>query len=150
MSTIDKIPLEKRKVAKEVLAGVIKWYFLLAVILVADRYTSFPIDIPAGYYGTAIIAIFILEIIYQSMAHKRHFYDLSDYLVLREGIISRIEKTIPYSRIHDVYVDQDIFDRIFQLWDIHFTTLDRKKHHHIDGLSGRSAKALRDMILRKI
>lgn len=146
-ASIDKHPLQKRRVIKKAILRSIKWYILLGVLIITNLLIAKP-----KYLAIAAVFIFFLELVYQSMHYKRYFYNLDDrFIMVREGIIARREKTIPYKRIHDVYVDQDILDRVFKLWDIHFTTADSKVFNlHIDGLNSKSAKAIREYILNKI
>lgn len=149
-TTVDKYPLEKRRVLKKAITRSIKWYVLIGFLLLLTLYNEPAISIQQYLYLAAII--FALELIYQSMFHKRYFYNLEKKMItIREGVIARRERNIPYKRVHDLYVDQDIFDRIFKLWDLHLTTTDSRLFNiHIDGLSGKNAKAIRALLLKKI
>ena len=149
-TTVDKYPLEKRKVLKKAITRSIKWCILIGFLLLLTLYNEPSVNIQQYFYLAGII--FVLELIYQSMLHKRYFYNLEKKLLtIREGVIARRERNIPYKRIHDIYVDQDLFDRIFRLWDLHLTTTDSRLFNiHIDGLSAKSAKAIRALLLKKI
>ena len=54
--------------------------------------------------------------------------------------------------MQDVYVDQDIFDRMFGLWDVHVSTATMMSgmEAHIDGVKRENAMKLREMLLQKI
>jgi uncharacterized membrane protein YdbT with pleckstrin-like domain len=54
--------------------------------------------------------------------------------------------------MQDVYVDQDILDRIFGLYDVHFAsaTIGSAISAHIDGIDEQSAMQLKEMVLAKI
>lgn len=77
---------------------------------------------------------------------------MHDYLVIKKGPITPKEITIPWERIQDVYVDQDIFDRIFGLYDVHLSTatFTSGMQAHIDGVEKEAADGLREELLEKI
>jgi uncharacterized membrane protein YdbT with pleckstrin-like domain len=84
---------------------------------------------------------------------KSYFYDLVDgNLIIRKGVFSKNEITLPVSRIQDVYVDQDVFDRIFGLYDVHVSsaTVISANLSHIDGVNKENAQALKSLIISKI
>lgn len=151
ITTIDKYPLEKRRLVKKAIAKSIKWYILIGFILLLNLYSEAGAA-PLQQYLILAAIIFILELVYQNMLYKRYFYNIErKFLIIREGVASRRERNIPHKRIHDIYVDQDILDRIFNLWDLHLTTTDSRLFNiHIDGLSGKNAKAIRNILLKKI
>ncbi len=64
----------------------------------------------------------------------------------------RRELTVPYQRIQDVYVDQDVLDVIFHLYDVHISTATDMSsvEAHIDGLSSTNARIIRDKILERV
>lgn len=62
------------------------------------------------------------------------------------------ETMLPYEKLQDVYMDQDLFDRMFNLWDVHVSTATAMSGYeaHIDGVNHENAEALRELILNKI
>lgn len=85
--------------------------------------------------------------------YKTYRYDLTpDYVIIKKGPIASQEITIPYDRIQDVYLDQDIFDRIFGLYDVHISTatITSGMRAHIDGVDHKTALSLREIILKKM
>jgi membrane protein YdbS with pleckstrin-like domain len=79
-----------------------------------------------------------------------YFYDLgADHLTIRKGTLTPREITVPYPRIQDVYVDQDLFDRVFGLYDVHLSTATQTSgmEAHIDGLGKAAADGLRAELL---
>jgi membrane protein YdbS with pleckstrin-like domain len=54
--------------------------------------------------------------------------------------------------LQDVYVDQDILDRIFSLYDVHVSsaTIISGNLSHIDGLNKENAQAIKNLILSGI
>ncbi|MBI4280913.1 PH domain-containing protein [Candidatus Uhrbacteria bacterium] len=94
--------------------------------------------------------IFLGIYFFQRWCFAVYFYDLTpDHIIIRKGPITPSEITIPYQRIQDVYVDQDIFDRLLGLYDVHFSsaTISSGLEAHIDGVGKPAAKGLRQIIL---
>ena len=62
------------------------------------------------------------------------------------------EIRLPYSKIQNVYVDRDLLDVVFGLYDVHLATADSASnlYAHVDGLNEENAIKLRDMLLKKI
>ena len=91
--------------------------------------------------------------IHQYYYYKKYFYDARpDFLQIRKGWILTIEVILDYSKIQDVYMDQDIFDRMFGLWDVHVSTATATSgiEAHIDGVNKENALAIREIILGHI
>jgi len=147
VASIDKHPLAKRRVVKKAIVRSIKWYVIIGILILSNF-----LALSIQYFALAAAFIFILELIYQGMFYRRYFYDMRNkFFMIREGVVARRERTIPYHRVHDVYVDQDILDRMLGLWDVHFTTTESRVFNlHIDGLNAKSANAIRNFILGKI
>ena len=59
---------------------------------------------------------------------------------------------MPINRLQDVYVDQDILDRIFGLYDVHVSsaTIISGNLSHIDGLSKKNSESVKNLILSEI
>jgi membrane protein YdbS with pleckstrin-like domain len=136
---------------------MIGWTFLLGIILAITL--AFTLNDIKGAWIVFYIAlaiyfiIFIIEIWYQREYYNRYFYDITpDFLVIKKGVIMPHETMLPYEKLQDVYMDQDLFDRIFNLWDVHVSTATAMSGYeaHIDGLSHANAEILREMILNKI
>ena len=98
------------------------------------------------------ILVFLL-IFYQWLYIWTYFYDIDEsFLKIRKGVIVRREITVPYNRIQDVYLDQDIMDHILHLYDLYISTATQSSINeaHIDGLNGERARKIRDLILAKV
>ena len=110
-----------------------------------------------GLIGLVCVIILVL-LIYVNYAYQKwyfdfYFYDLAaDYIVIRKGPITPREITIPYERIQDVYVDQDLFDRFFGLYDVHLSsaTASSGMEAHIDGVEKTAADGLRAALLKTV
>lgn len=162
--TREQFPLSPRKITKKTLAstvwGTVALLILYPVLLFyLNTLSSVGINL-SDYFSKGmliIVGIIILHIIlmylYQTWYFNTYFYDLTnDYIVIKKGVITPREITIPYERIQDVYVDQDIFDRIFRLYDVHLSsaTVSSGTEAHIDGVEKQAAEGLRAALLNTV
>ena len=101
-----------------------------------------------------LLAVFLaLDLFANFLYFRSYFYDTDGKnLTIRKGIIAKREITLPYSRITDIYVDQDMFDRIFGLFDLHFSTATARSGltAHIDGLCKADCESLKQFVLDKV
>ena len=84
---------------------------------------------------------------------KKYYYTAEEYFItIRKGVFTTAEIHIQREKIQDVYVDQDIVDRIMGLYDVHVasTTSASSIEAHIDGLDKQSAEGLKQYLLDKI
>lgn len=157
--TRQEFPLSTKKVLKKTIASllilaiiVFIFYIILAVVAASQ----------GGLLGFTIISVIILGLfflislpiyLYQRWYYDVYFYDLTpDYIVIRKGPITPSEITIPYERVQDVYVDQDILDRMFGLYDVHLSsaTISSGMEAHIDGVEKPAADGLRALLLQTV
>ena len=99
------------------------------------------------------VLLIILKYVYEVIYLKNYFYDnTKETLIIKKGVFSINEITLPFTRIQDVYVDQDILDRIFGLYDVHVSSATSISGllSHIDGLNKENSDKVRDLILGKI
>ena len=165
MSLRETIPLQKSKVIKKSIGGMIGVAFLggfvslflgiflfgdvkgMPEILVAVR-SVVRIGLPI-----LLILLFCWDPVYQYFYWKRYQYDMDQKnIIIRKGVVAQKEITLPFNRITDVYVDQDIFDVMFGLYDVHISTPTQESGQfaHIDGVNKDGSQALRQMILDRI
>lgn len=104
-----------------------------------------------------VLALFgglvLLLVVYEWLYLWTYYYDIGEHFIkIRKGVVIRREITIPYGRIQDVYVDQDVLDRLFMLYDVHMATATdiSEVEAHIDGLSRRNAEIVRDLLLKQM
>ncbi len=98
-----------------------------------------------------LTTFFLIKIIYESIYFKTYYYsDNNVLLVLRKGVLFLDTLTIPYNKIQHIFVDQDIFDRLFGLWDVHVASAGTTGMQlHIDGLKKQHAETLRDLLINR-
>lgn len=103
------------------------------------------------------LAIFIILNIVYTFYFKayinRYYYDCGeDFITIKKNVFTPTEIHVQYQKIQDVYVDQDIMDRIFGLYDVHIAsaTVTSGIEAHIDGVNTDVAESLKNIILSKI
>jgi membrane protein YdbS with pleckstrin-like domain len=155
-TTVEQYPLERRKIAKKLVVSMIGWTIFFGILLgiSAGIASSLPWVWKIFYSLIGLyLLIFIIDIWYQTEYYKRYFYDIgADFLKIRKGVITPHQTMLPYEKLQDVYMDQDIFDRIFNLWDVHVSTATAMSGYaaHIDGVTMENGEKIRDLILEKI
>lgn len=165
MSLRETIPLQKSKVIKKSIGDMIGVLFLGGLLTLILRtflfgdVTVMP-DILLAVRSVVRIGLPILLIllfcsnpIYQYFYWKHYHYDMDQKnIVIRKGVIAQKEITLPFNRITDVYVDQDIIDVMFGLYDVHISTPTQESGQfaHIDGVNKDGSRTLRQMILDRI
>jgi len=159
------IRLSRKKVIKKTIAATV--FLLMTYLLAIAIYIFYPDFIgqvisPLTSIDDVIIiaaitfVIFLavaLNILYQYMYYKTYYFNIKDdVLVIRKGIFTPDEISIPYNRIQDIYVDRDLFDVILGLYDLHVSsaTLESSRDAHIDGVTYGNAVKLKEMILEKV
>ncbi|OGI83894.1 hypothetical protein A2903_00960 [Candidatus Nomurabacteria bacterium RIFCSPLOWO2_01_FULL_33_17] len=160
--TREKFPLSRRKIFKKTISSVLVWFFLLAIydaMLIFGAVTGnddvwFPAVLKIVFITILVLAfISFLTYLYQRWYFAVYFYDLTDkYIIIKKGPITPHEITIPYERVQDVYVDQDLWDRILGIYDVHLSsaTATSGMEAHIDGVRKPAADGLRELLLSTI
>lgn len=159
--TREAFPLSTRKVLKKTVASTLIWVIALLFLWGISSITILSSGVAAGnWFWIATLGIFVflffvllVSYLYQSWYYAVYFYDLtSDYVVIKKGPITPQEITIPYERIQDVYVDQDLLDRIFGIYDVHLSsaTISSGIAAHIDGVEKQAADGLRNALLQTV
>jgi putative membrane protein len=159
----EKYPLEKSKPIKKTIAGMGGLIFLIFFIALFgfSALNNSLLKSNGGektilmWYG--LIGFFVLflvfKYIYEVFYLKYYFYDLvGKNIIIKKGVFSRNEITLPINRLQDVYVDQDILDRIFGLYDVHVSsaTIISGNLSHIDGLNKENSEAMKNILLSGI
>lgn len=163
--TREQFPLSSKKIIKKTISGTLGYiilFLILCVIFVASGFNLYK-DFGDRIFGWFVIAgvivvgllflIILLTYFYQRWYFAVYFYDLTDnVVVIRKGPITPKEITIPYERIQDIYVDQDLLDRIFGLYDVHISsaTVSSGGAAHIDGVEKWAADGLRAIFLQVV
>ena len=155
--TREKYPLSTKKILKKTIGFSLVWVVVISFLVIPFSIllyeTSKSIIISVLIYLVSIGFIVFLTYLYELWYFKVYFYDLTaDFIVIRKGPITPKEITIPYERVQDVYVDQDILDRIFGLYDVHLSsaTISSGMAAHIDGVVKEYADGLKGELLQTV
>ncbi len=157
----EKFPLDGKKPLKKTIESIWSFFILVLVALVLlylvgygqdeNIFSNFSIIL---YISIGVfILFFVLKYLYEIFYMKYYFYDLAGKnLIIKKGVFSRNEITLPINRLQDVYVDQDVIDRIFGLYDLHVSsaTVISGNLSHIDGLDKSNSEAIKKLILSSI
>jgi len=159
---IEQYPLDSKKPIKKTLAGVLGTsifvifvgiFILISFIDDLGKLSSLnPIGLVSLFIALLLI-LFIVKYVYEIFYLKYYFYDATKTeLIIRKGVFSRNEITLPFNRIQDIYVDQDSLDRIFGLYDVHVSsaTMASAFLSHIDGVNKTNAEELKKFLLKKV
>lgn len=162
----ERFPLQRRKVLKKSLGSLLKILPIALIIAVICLWALFgealleptaewrneQVEIVFGVIFLVVIVSFS-KMIYEALYFVRYHYDFDEKnIIIRKGVVTTREITLPFSKITDVYVDQDILDVVLGLYDLHISTptVESGRFAHIDGLNKRSAAMLRKLVLDKI
>ncbi len=150
-TTVETYPLERNKIKKKFLSGMLGW---LVLTIIVSFLASYVIKTAAVVLFLVLAVLFaIWEWFYQTRYFQAYFYDVGEhFLVIRKDWITPRETTLPYEKLQDVYMDQDLLDRVFGLWDVHVSTATMMSgmEAHIDGVSAQNAGKVRELIMGKI
>ncbi|KKR51207.1 MAG: Membrane-flanked domain DUF304 [Candidatus Curtissbacteria bacterium GW2011_GWA1_40_16] len=163
--TRESYPLSPKKVIKKTLSSLIIIFILLLVIYIFVA--IFVATTAAGIFGSAmagiIISFFVFLIIflliliptyvYQKWYYTVYFYDLTEhFIVIKKGVFTPKEISVPYERVQDIYMDQDLLDRMFGLYDVHISsaTISSGFEAHIDGVEKTAAEGLKNLLLTTV
>ncbi len=135
--------------------------FPIAIIFIVfwgslKNLTSSPNNVSIVFSLTILIPfviLILLRIWYIKVYIRRYYYDCADqFVIIQKGVFAPTEIHVQYQKIQDVYVDQDIIDRMMGLYDVHIAsaTVTSGIEAHIDGVNKEVAESLKNIILEKI
>jgi len=151
-------PLSPRKFWKKVIPKFIVLLipcvtlFILQIAFIGQQDAGI-INVVFGVFYGVVILYLVLYSFYIRVYIKRYYYDCGDqFVTIKKGVFAPTEIHVQYQKIQDVYVDQDILDRIMGLYDVHIAsaTVTSGIEAHIDGVNGEVAENLKNIILGKI
>lgn len=165
-STLQRqFPLSPKKLWKKVIEKMFALYLLAAIALIViiiavvtgdGTMTS---DSAAVLWGILIAGIIVVLVItglytwYVKVYIKRYYYaGEENFITIKKGVFAPTEIHVQWQKIQDVYVDQDILDRIMGLYDVHIASATASSgiEAHIDGVNQQSAEGLKKFLLSKI
>lgn len=160
----ERIPLRKRKIIKKSFFKVLMMSFAVVVLSViyfplldvlTEDSTFFQQNrhIFDTVFYLVCAGLLLFSPIYQYLYYRAYFYDIDDQnVIIRKGVISKKEITMPFAKVTDVYVDRDFGDVILGLYDIYLSTPTSESgiFAHIDGVNREGSVELRKLILERV
>ncbi len=160
-------PLSPRKFWKKMIEKTTLWLTLLFGFSVAGVIAFIFLQRPGGAgsslstitYSSVGMALFLVIVcigvyaLYVKAYIRRYYYDANDnFVTIKKGVFAPTEIHVQYQKIQDVYVDQDILDRIMGLYDVHIAsaTATSGMEAHIDGVEHEAAEGLKNLLLTRI
>ena len=155
------LPLTPKKVVKKTVKSVMVFLFLWSFVIFTGAsiayslWPNFSVILFWSIVLTFLPALALIPVFYryQQLYFRTYYYNLkSDVMIIRKGVWAPHEIRLPYSKIQNVYVDRDLLDVVFKLYDVHLATADSASnlYAHVDGLDEENALKLRDMLLKRI
>lgn len=145
-------PLSSKKFTKKI---VDKLFLLLILDIGVCLIGALFID-PAFLFIIGIVFPFVCFFAYAPYVNAyiaRYYYDAGpDFVTIKKGVFAPAEIHVQYQKIQDVYVDQDIIDRMLGLYDVHIAsaTVASGIEAHIDGVEKEAADGLKELLLGKL
>lgn len=110
ITTEQNYPVEGIWVLKSTLGSI------LGVLIFGSFYLFGLRSERIDFYMIFIVGFIPFYIIYAYLRKITFHYSIENqFLTLRQGILSKQQRHIPYGVIQNVYVKQDLFDRLFSL-----------------------------------
>ena len=157
MLNSTNLPLDRKKIIKKTLEKfpVFLLFLIFGGIMVVIGFLL-P-EFKLWWLATIGVALPIISIIcvyiYQVYYYKLYFYNFEDASAqIRKGVISRSTGHVRYERIQNIYIDQDILDKIFGLFDVHYETAGETSgiYSHVDGLNRENSEKLVEFLNSKL
>jgi|GEM_PF-1959576 len=164
MYNSTNLPLEPRKVIKKSIGSIIAYLIVILIIIGAFSFIKSQDTIVGdisnfsiyskiiGWTWISYIIIIFINIFYQYLYYKFYYYNFQeDSAEIKKGVVSQATGHVNYPRIQNIYLDQDILDRIMGLYDVHYETAGESSafYSHVDGLNKVNADKLVQFLLAK-
>ncbi len=161
----QQYPLSPRKFWKKIIEKLAAFYALgiiaaivdfVAIFMGRDSYDSGTSAILWGVFIIGFIFVAIITILYGwyvKVYIRRYYYDSEEHFItIKKGVFAPTEIHVQWQKIQDVYVDQDILDRIMGLYDVHIASATASSgiEAHIDGVEQVAAEGLKQILLNKV
>lgn len=156
----EEFPLSLKKFWKKMISSLVGCaivgvvLFVAGLIIEAVEQNSITFIWPIFFAVVLIMVVYlVLRAWYVKAYIRRYFYSASDnFATMKKGVFAPTEIHVQYQKIQDVYVDQDIIDRIMGLYDVHIAsaTVASGIEAHIDGVEEATADGLKEFFLDRI
>lgn len=156
-------PLSPKKFSKKILEkigpiifvsiGITFPIFVYEFTLVSDGSQGKIIGYAVFLITTLLFVLTLAYSLYVKAYIRSYFYNGGDdFLTIKKGVFAPSEIHVQYQKIQDVYVDQDILDRVMGLYDVHIASATAMSgiEAHIDGVDQATAEGLKNFIFNKM
>ncbi len=146
-------PIQRRWILESIIGCVLRLAALFSLILIVpsgSRWASFRDIFWENPWAWVLYVFFTFLIVADALQRVTFHYSIEDgFLTLRQGVLTREESQIPYGGIQDIFVKQDLLDRVFGLATL---TIEHVPYANIDiqGLAKPSAEMLRRIVLQEM
>jgi len=114
--TEKNYPVQGLWVFKSILGSLFVLVFSVPYFLFSYKLGETGKDSEVTFYIVLIIGLAIFHFIVTILGRVNFHYSIEEqFLTLRQGILSKQQRHIPYGVIQNLFVKQDLFDRIFGL-----------------------------------
>ena len=109
-----------------------------------------------GIILVGLVFLFIITLLYSLYIKayiRRYYYAGEDHFItIKKGVFTPAEIHVQWQKIQDVYVDQDLLDRMMGLYDVHIASATAASgiEAHIDGVGQAAAEGLKKFLLDKV
>ncbi|MBU6427260.1 PH domain-containing protein [Patescibacteria group bacterium] len=104
--------------------------------------------------GLILYLVMILPYAWYVKAYIRRYYYAGEehFITIKKGVFAPAEIHVQWQKIQDVYVDQDVVDRMMGLYDVHVASATAASgiEAHIDGVDQAAAEGLKQFLLNKV
>ena len=150
----QQFPLSPKKFWKKIMASLVGCLLVVLTALGAATFIQNAFISEICFFVVLVVVVyFLLRAWYIKVYIRRYFYSASDdFVTIKKGVFAPAEIHVQYPKIQDVYVDQDILDRIMGLYDVHIAsaTVSSGIEAHFDGVEEAAADGLKLFLLDKI
>jgi len=114
--TEKNYPIQGLWVFKSILDSLFVLIFLAPYFFLTYKFGETSKDSRANFYIILIVGFVIFRFIVTILKKVNFHYSIEEkFLTLKQGILSKQQRYIPYGVIQNLLVKQDLFDRIFGL-----------------------------------
>ena len=161
----QQFPLSPRKYWKKMIQSVLGWYilaligFVICIVIMfitSSTINSLGREILWGIILVGLVFLFIITLLYSLYIKayiRRYYYAGEDHFItIKKGVFTPAEIHVQWQKIQDVYVDQDLLDRMMGLYDVHIASATAASgiEAHIDGVGQAAAEGLKKFLLDKV
>lgn len=162
----QQFPLSSRKFWKKIITSVVGYGiislliggFLGGVVALAvsggntDSIIALVLSSVVGFLLVFSLLIGIYAWYVKTYIKVYYYSGEEHFITIKKGVFAPAEIHVQWQKIQDVYVDQDILDRIMGLYDVHIASATATSgiEAHIDGVDEASAQGLKEFLLNKV